>query len=423
MTTQTLAQEKTISTSRFKLNWRLFRFRFAVGRGDSQSAQKFLNLIPLTGQPEDKDAFFAEERKLWEKYAGQDGYLLLITWKKIFYHLFKAIIGFAVVALLIGSAYFLTNKFIQLTASSADGFQPYSPTAKLLLSIDNKAIAVEVHNTPIVADKRIYLPVVIDTGNRSDLFYYPDKKFPGELVSLSDNIAARKFLITDGTSLYYFYNPGENGIQGTWADEQQFTALKEAALSGNLFVGPPGKTSELREQPRENARLAARMPGGRLFILKQIAPISLISSGFLWVETIYPDRPGKTYRGWLEALSLEQLFVEEDPRTNTIKIIAKNVSFRESPSMDAPRVRQQKDLLNGAILEFLAFAPLDNILTSTHVMIQVKYRQESGQVYTGWIGAAAIKNKFVEEMTASKKKAGSPRVEKPGKNLEVNSNG
>jgi hypothetical protein len=383
----------------------MFRFRFAAGRGKPELAQKVLYRIPLPDAGTNKALFWAEEKKSWKKYVDQEGNLRLVTWKHVFGSLVKAIIGAAIVFALVWGAYSLTLAFITLKAKSVHPFQPDTSIGKELQLINDDSIAVDLSHQPLFFNKRLYFPVHILKEGRSTLFYIPDTQFSGESISFSDGSTARTFFLNDGSTFSYLYNPREKDTNGTWLDDSQLRALKTVQESRRLFVSKKGEAKELRSEPKEAAKSLFKIPGGERFIFLGFAPISSIVSKLLWVEVRYLSGPGKDYKGWMTALSIEQPFVEvsSDPGSNILTIINNSLSFREAPSTDAAQIPEIQRFKRGEKVVFLKFAPLADILSSQHVWIQVRYNHTTGAVYTGWLAAGKIKEKFIHTMDMSKK--------------------
>lgn len=386
-----------------QLSWNLFRFRFSAGRGKAQSAQKFLNRLPLPTLVADQAAFHAEEKKLWRKYVDLEGNLRLLTWGNIFSFLLKTVIGFAVVAVLVWAAYFLNITFMELKAKSFHPFQPDTDTGEELKLINGESIMVDLRHKPEFSDKSLCLPVVILKEGKSNLFYIPAEQFPGELISLSDGSQVREFLTTNGKAVSYLYNLEKMEAKGTWLGKDQLVNLKTAVKSGTLFAVDDGKAVELCSGPQSSVESILKIPGGEQIIFIHFAPLSFISSKFLWVEVRYLHGPGKDYLGWIPAVSIVQPYLEEEPGSNTFKIINPTLSFRQAPSTHAGLTPGMRYLKTEARVEFLKFAPLENILSSKYMMIQVRYTNKSGKVYTGWIAAGQIKEKFIGKIDASKK--------------------
>jgi hypothetical protein len=388
----------------------MFCFRFAAGRRKPELAQKVLQSIPLPDAGINEANFLAEEKKSWKEYVDQEGNLRLITWKNLFASLLKAAIGIAVVTALVWGAYSLTITFITLEAKSVHPFQPDTITGKEFQLITHDSIAVDLrHPLVVFSNKRLFLPTLILKEGRNSLFYIPDNQFSGEWISFSDGSAVRKFLLKDGKTLSYLYNPEEEETKGNWLNDSQLTALKTALASKRLFVFNKGKAKELRSEPQKSAKSLFKIPVGERFIFLRFAPISSIVSKFLWVKVRYLAGPGKDYQGWMTALSIEQPFVEEELKpdsgsgSNTLKVINPVLSFREAPSMRAARIPEIENLKKGAKVAFLKFAPLANILSSQYMMIQVRYKHTTGKVYTGWLSAGKIKKTFINTMDMSKK--------------------
>lgn len=391
----TTIQETSKNYSRFKLSWNLFWFRFAAGRGKPAAAQRFLNRIPLPDTAVDKAAFQAQEKKLWREYVDQDGNIRLITWATILAFLVKALIGMAVVAALIWGAYYLTNTFIYLKAKSVHPFQPDAITGKEFQLIDRETMVVDIRHRPIFSNRSLYLPVFIFKGNKTSLFYIPDKKFTGELIPLADGSLARKFILADGSTLSYVYHPKSIGTKGKWLDQSQLARLKAAAGSGNLFFVRKGGAAELRSKPREKAKSILEIPDQERIIFVGFAPISSISSKFVWAQVRYLAGPGKDHQGWLAAVSIGQPFVDAESDSNMLKVAAQTLDFRKAPSTKAARIPGVNRLKKGTRVEFLEFAPLADILSSTYAGIQVKYIHKPGKDYTGWIFAGKIRERFI----------------------------
>ncbi|NIM16363.1 MAG: hypothetical protein GTO45_30570 [Candidatus Aminicenantes bacterium] len=410
MNTNTLNQETSKRYSRLRLWWNLFWFRFAAGRAKPVSAQKFLNRIPLPDSAADKGAFQAEEKKLWRKYVDQDGNLRLITWGNIFSSLLKTVIGIVVIAVLAWGAYHLIAALkeyneLKSKAKTVHKFQPDTDTGKEFKLLNGKSIVVDMKHSPIFLDKRVYLPVPVLKGEESHLFYFPGKKFSGELISLADGSLVRNFLLTDGNTFSYLYNPKKAKAEGTWLQEPQFAELKTAIKTGKVFFVKEGKAVELRSKPRESAKPILKIPNGQRVIFVRFAPISSIASKLVWVQVRYPAGPGKDHQGWMAAVSIMQPFVEAELGPNTLKIINPALSFRKTPSTHAAKIPGVNKLKKGTKVEFLKFAPLANILSSKYAMIQVRYTHKPGEDYTGWIAAGKISEKFIGKIDVPKKES------------------
>lgn len=390
---------------RFRLSWNLFWFRFAVGRGKPVPAQKFLNRIPLPETAADKAAFQEKEMNLWRTYMDRDDKLCPITWAGIFASLGKAVIGAAVVVVLVWGAYYLTNAFIRLQAQSVHPFQPES-TGKKFQLIDGETIVVDMSHHPMVSNRRLYFPVLIFKGKGVSRFYIPDKDFPGELISLSDGSLARKLLLDDETALFYVYNPGKTGAMGTWMQDFQLDELKGALETGRVFFVNEGKELALREKPLESEKPVFRIPRGQQIIFVRFATISYQFSKLVWVGLKYTESSGKSHPGWAPAVSLEESFVdiEVEAGANILNVTEQAISFREAPSVKAAKIKGVNSLKKGTRVEFLDFAPLKDTLSSDYYWIKVRYEPEPGKDYTGWIFAGKIKEKFIRNPGVSKER-------------------
>jgi hypothetical protein len=400
LNTKVSNQEKNKMYSRLKLRWNLFRFRFAAGSGKPVSAQKFLNRIPLPDCAMDKAAFRTLEKKLWRKYVDRDGNLRIITWGTIFSSLLKTVIGIVMVAALVWGAYHLIAFFnqykeLELKVETLRKFQPDIKTGEEFRLLDGKVVLVDMQYRPVFTDSGVFLPIPVLKDEESHLFYLPGKEFSGELLSLADGRIARKFFLADGKILSYVYNPKGAGIKGTWLEQSQLAQLNDAMKSGNVFIVREGLAAQLRDRPLESAKPISKISEAKKLIFLGFAPISSISSNFIWVQLKYLDDHGKNYQGWMAAVSIVKPYVEVESDLDTLKVVAKTLSFREEPSTKAARIPGIQFLKKGAEVEFLDFAPLPGILSSTYAMIQVKYQHESGKDYTGWIAAGKIKEKFI----------------------------
>ena len=396
-----------------KLRWNITTFRLCVSIGMAPWAKHFLERIPLPEHALEESTFQSEEQKLWKKYIDLDGNLRLITWKGFFTPLLKiAALGAAAFLLIIVSsnrAGKIIEPGVQQKKVSITDFQKNEePTFKLS---DNQSLVVDINRTPIFYHEELYLPVVFKMGSKEHVFYLPGKDFPGETGTLEDCRRVRKYVRTDGQSVYYVYSTGSE-LSGTWMKETELAHLRASIEPGTgIMILPKDQLSrELRKEPARESELILTIPANTKVEFIQFAPIAAASSGLIWVQVKNTMESGKCFRGWIAVFALSQSYVKTVPGSNMIEVTdLDGLWFRDSDGNGRKEVDGVGNIPSGKQAKFLNFAPLSIILTLNQIKIQVQYTYTensavgSSKTVTGWVNAGKLSKKLIDSIEVLEK--------------------
>lgn len=401
---------------RLRIWWNMKLFRLFLTIGKPLLAQEYFNRIPFPGNIRDDSDFAARERKIWDKYLDPEGNLRLVTWKSSLTFMLKIFMGIGLGVILISTVYNQQTRINRLQDKNKElaskqipkkvpkpppGSTPGKPpegTQNLKLN-SGGAIAVDMKTPPLYSGKRLYLPVVIK-GQKGKVFYIPEDNFTGESISLDNGRQARKFILPDDKIIYYGYSTEPSQVGGIWMEPDKFAEWSAPRQKGPMVLPQNELARQLRSKPDSTSGLIQNIPKDKPVELIEFAPIYSITSDFVWIKVKYTDESGKQVEGWTAAIALGKKFIEPESQSNTLKIAAnKTLSFRTQPSTKASKLPGKNALLRGDKVEFLEFASLPDVLSENYFMIRVEYKDDqTKETYIGWIAAAVIITKMVENV-------------------------
>jgi len=240
-------------------------------------------------------------------------------------------------------------------------------------------------------DDQLHLIKINEKGKRSLIF---EKKLTGNSIGLKDKRIARDFIQPNGDTISYVY-AAEINYGGTWMPRSQLTDLISPPAPVLLLSLTDKAARELRSKPDKDSTLIITIPENKQVEFLNFAPLTTLSTKFLWLLVRYTDKSKKSYDGWIPFASISKSFVDVEADSNTV--IKSTISFRKNPNSAAAKIPEISRFAEKTYVRFLDSAPLSDQLSSDFFWIKVHYRDKTDQLksYQGWIAVGKMDEKYI----------------------------